>query len=609
MTPPTLTADVLPWAPGLDRGAVLTPVGLPDELARRGLRAALVTPEEPDRTGAAVSVSDDDGALRLAVRSASPVAAHLVVLVPTGDAVALWSPGSGASRDWLPPAWLAPRAVSAFDGVALGCLVGRRDRSLLAFGARGGADAVELHVGMVEETAELMVSVGGVLGGDALELLLDAGDQGFAPAVRAMGARLGLHRAPVGPRHEEPVLCTWYSLHQHVESSVLLREARLAAALGFGTVIVDDGWQSPDGGRGYGSTGDWQVERSKIPDPRALVDELAGLGLATMWWIGTPFVGARSRARAQGLPVLYDEPGMDAAVLDPRSRRVRRHLLDRLVALVASTGAAGLKLDFLERFARTPDGPAPDDAVSGSVPAAALGLLDDLLAALREVTADPLVEFREPYVGADVLARATMVRVGDCPLSPARNRQGVTDLRLLTSGVAVHADPVMWAPADTPERVAQHLHGALFGVPQVSVALEGLDPGHRAALAAWLDLWREHRDVLLHGDLDVSGVTEGYRTVEASRGGTAVTAQYGPAVSPVPPGVTRWVLVNAHDAPAVLVRSGRSVTAAVVVTDCLGRRVHEARVELGALTALPVPPGGAARLTFAAPVAGAGDEA
>jgi alpha-galactosidase len=588
----------LPWVPGLEYGAVSSVVDLPG--APEGTFAAVVTSPDAAAEAAvtAVVTAAAGGALVVRLCAAAPVDATFVLLVPTSDAVALWTPGSTTDRGSLPPAWAAAHDVRPLDGVALGCLVGRDDIVQLAFGVRTDRETVRLRAGLVEESAQFMVACDVTVDAAGTDIVLDLARAPFARAVRALGAALGLHVPARGPRHEEPVLCTWYSMHQNVDAAALAVEGRLAGELGFRTMVVDDGWQTGDDDRGYASCGAWVVEPAKIPDAAALVAGLREHGLATVWWIGTPFLGHRCAVRADALPVLYDEPGMGASVLDPRSRRVREHLRDRLLSLVRTTGAAGLKLDFLERWAQTPPAPPPADAVSASVPDAALSLLDEVITGIAGIAADPLVEFREPYVGPRALRHVTMLRVGDCPMSPRRNRAGIVDLRLVTDGVAVHADPVMWAPGDSPERVAQHLHHAMFGVPQVSVRLAGLRAEHRDVLAHWLGTWRRVRRIVLHGELDVSGVSDGYREVTSAAGGEAVTVQYAPVVSTAPGGAATWLLVNAHDAGTVLLRGPAGTVAGVDVTDCRGRPVSRSRITLGGLTALDVPPGGTATLVL-----------
>jgi alpha-galactosidase len=594
----TLSAGDTPWVPGVSRDRPTVPVELPGGVPA-GLRAHLVTAGgAAARPHARAALDPGDGTLRVTVDGSGAGRVAAVFLVPAADAVALWLPGSSRGQSALPPSWADDIAASPFGGAALGCLVGRADRPIVTFGAHGGDGHVRMRAGIVEETADLLVAFEADLEPGPLEIVLDLTAGRFETAVARTGRALGLCREPVADAEYTPVLCTWYSFHQALDTERLLAEAETAAALGFGTVIVDDGWQTADTDRGYGSCGDWRVEPAKIPDPAGLVRSLAELGLRTLWWVGTPFLGHRSAAYAAGgIPTLHDERHMEAAVLDPRSRRARDHLTSRLAHLVESTGAAGLKLDFLERFAVENPPPPPADAVGTSVTGAALSLLDEIHAALSRSLPAPAVEFREPYVSAETVRRATMLRVADCPLSPATNRVGVIDLRLTTHGAAVHSDPIMWAAADSPERVAQHLHSSLFAVPQVSVALHRQSARQLATLRAWMRLWTEHREVLLHGRLRVTGIAGGYAAVEARRGTVALTAQYAPAICDAPPGVNHWTVVNAHD-HEVLLRLSHPRTARYRITDCTGETVHTAEATLNGVCAFPVPTGGTLHVTF-----------
>ncbi|GGZ01740.1 hypothetical protein GCM10010300_52210 [Streptomyces olivaceoviridis] len=74
--------------------------------------------------------------------------------------------------------------------------------------------------------------------------------------------------------------------------------------------------------------------------------------------------------------------------------------------LVVTTGADGVKLGFLERFAT----PVPDDPSPHSPVAATVRLLAETTDAVREAGRRPLIEFREPYVHAVVDLR--MARPG-----------------------------------------------------------------------------------------------------------------------------------------------------------------------------------------------------
>ncbi|MGP3971790.1 hypothetical protein [Streptomyces sp. 6N223] len=588
MTSPDIAA---PWAPGATRDARLVPLDLPASSTGR-LRVAQAL---DDHTGRAAVAPDGPRRLTITLRRSSAGPARLLASLPAPDAVTLWRPGSHQESVQLPPAWGPAREVGPFNGVCLGALLGRRDRTILTFGATAGDRTVRVRAGMVEETADFVLDIECDLGGDPLTVHLDTTGDGFAASVAAAGRRLGLARPQVTAANEAPTLCTWYSFHQDLDARELDRELRIAGTLGFGTLIVDDGWQTPDTERGYGSCGDWRVEPAKVPDAPALVDRALTLGLRTVWWIGTPFVGYRSRAyREAFLPTIDDEPAMEASVLDPRSPRARRHLVERVAELMRSSGAHGLKLDFLERFATARDAPAPADADHPDATAGGLALLTELARTVEEVRPDAMLEFREPYVSPSTIRTATMIRVADCPLSPSQNRRGIVSMRLATSGVAVHSDPIMWSPSDSPERIAQHLLAALFGVPQVSVRLAEQRDSAVDVLRHWLAFWRRHARVLLHGELAVTGVAAGYTVVRAAGGGRVISVRYADVLVPVPGGEwTEWHLANGGE-DGVTLHDDSGGAFDIATHDCRGRPVGRLTGVDLALRTLAVPAGGRA---------------
>ena len=202
-----------------------------------------------------------------------------------------------------------------------------------------------------------------------------------------------------------------------------------------------------------------------------------------------------------------------------------------------------------------------------------------------------MIEFREPYITGAALARGTMFRVADCPLSPLQNRRGIVDMRLLSTDIAVHGDPIMWSPADTPERVAQQFIASLFGVPQLSVRLAELSEAHREVVAHWLAFWREHSALLLHSQLEVSGVERDYAVVEASENGVAVTVRYGDGPVSLPlDGCREWHVVNGGEAGVVVDRTrrvaGRSLRDPRRSRSCRRRRTAPSAASSGS-TCLP----------------------
>ena len=523
------------------------------------------------------------GRLQLELTAA---AARLEVLVPTRDAVVLWRPSSGGAVAQIPPSWVDAEEVSPLSGTALGALVGREDAVLVGYGADAGDRRLSVRAGLVEETAEFLISIelppsqlpcstpdesddstrNARPASDRLVVHVDLSGEDVTTVVprtaAALAGDLAARRPPAGA--ERPVLCSWYALHLDLTQERLEDLALRGAELGFGTLIVDDGWQTGETARGYGSGGDWRPDPRKVPDPAGFVARLAAADVDVLWWVGTPWIGHRSDAAADHPTLLADDPALEAGVLDPRSPAARSRLVDRLVELLAGTGAHGFKLDFLERFA-TAGGPPPPDADEVDAEVAALRLLDQLTERARRVRPDVLVEHRQPCTGPAARRTASMLRVADCPMSPARNRVGIVDLRLSAPGSAVHSDPVMWAHADSPERVAQHLLGALFGVPQVSVDLAALPAEHVAVLRHWIGFWNTHAAVLLHGRFRPRRVEHAFPVITADDGQVAITVRYTQALVPAPDGPWRtWYLANADEGPVAVAALPEDVVVAEV---------------------------------------------
>ncbi|WP_270886584.1 alpha-galactosidase [Pedococcus sp. 5OH_020] len=506
-----------------------------------------------------------DGIVTLRVNADQLV--RVTALIQTRDAVALWRPGSARDHTRIPASWEQPETVSPLSGMALGCLLADGDQSIVTYGASPGDRPLRVRAGLVEESAELLVSfeIDGKSGESPLRVHLDLAGRGFVESVQEMTRRLSGPRPRPAVDDERPVLCTWYFLQQAIDGEVLMGYAEPASQLGFGTLIVDDGWQTADTARGYGSAGDWSVSATKIADAARMVERFTTYNIRTMWWIGTPFIGHRSQAVSH-LPIVADDPSMHAAVLDSRSESARRHLVERVVQLVRTTGAHGVKIDFLERFA--------GQALPEGIEAGALNLLDDLGLGLDAVLPGASIEFREPYIGPSSTARATMLRVMDCPMSPIQNRIGILDLRLATVGVAIHSDPIMWADADSPARVGQHLINALFGVPQISMDLLALSERHTQVLAFWLRIINEYRHVLLHGEFQPERPELNYPLVHGSADGTTITARYSPSTLHEPArGWSRWLIANA-DSATVALEAASGITRAtrirIVVQDPSG---------------------------------------
>ncbi|HSG48604.1 MAG TPA: glycoside hydrolase family 36 protein, partial [Longimicrobiales bacterium] len=291
----------------------------------------------------------------------------------------------------------------------------------------------------------------------------------------------GYTPAPVPDVGRMPMYSSWYSYHQNVSPEALLPEVEAAKALGYEAIIVDDGWQTLDARRGYAFTGDWEPER--IPDMKDFVDAVHDRGMKFLLWYAVPLVGEKSKvfSRFQGKFLRYWE-GQGAWELDPRYPDVRAHIIETYRTAIRAWGVDGFKLDFLGRFVAN-EGTvleAGEGRDYASVNEATDRLMTDILAELRAVKPDVMIEFRQPYAGPKMRTYGNLLRATDSPNSAVANRVRVVDLRVLSGATPVHSDMLMWNVEEPVEAAALQLLNVIFSVPQVSVRLGEIPRDHLA---------------------------------------------------------------------------------------------------------------------------------
>ncbi|GAA1149051.1 alpha-galactosidase [Kitasatospora gansuensis] len=523
---------------------------------------------------------------------AEPVRARVEWRLPCTGATGYWTPGTGTR--WLPPSWALPRIAALPKGAPVGSLVGTGDAALCTFAVGETVLPVSIGEGAVEETGEFSWWVEHE--GGTLRLLLDLSGRHFADTVRGAAAWWGasLPAAVVPDAAFEPVFCTWYALHLAMTSADVEKLAALAAPLGFGALIVDDGWQTDENGRSYATTGDWQPAPVGFPDFAGHVARVRALGLNYLLWHALPFAGDRSAAIGTlAEHALAHLPTLETYVLDPRSPVVRAHQVERLAAAVERYGVDGLKIDFIDTFLREPTTASPDPDCT-EVAEGVRRLLAELDARLRAVRPEVLIEHRQQYMGPGLWPYATMVRATDCPHNATENRTRTADLRLTAGPLAVHADPLTWHPGEAPEQIAVLLLSVLFATPQVSVDLAAQGPGQLAALRFWLSVMAEHRDLLQRSEFRPHRPELGYPLIESRRGGGRAFGRYAPLPVAVP-GEWELLLLGNGD-PDTLVRlvfDRAPGPVAVLVQDAMGGTVAEVNLTVDGLElGLHVPFGG-----------------
>ncbi|MFJ8044052.1 glycoside hydrolase family 36 protein [Kitasatospora sp. NPDC096147] len=548
-----------------------------------------------------------DGALTLVVTGDGPLEIRLSV--PLGEAVGFWHPECHRERT-LVADWAGLAGTSLVAGALAGCLYQADGQPSLAFAATEHVAEASMRYGVSEEHRTFVVHlhVTAVAGGYRLLLAPRTPGVGtVAGALRTLrGAlRAGLSPLPTPPAALVPAYSTWYAFNQEVEAWAVEEEARRAATLGCGLLILDDGWQELGSGRGYPGVGDWVPDTAKFPDLAGHVALVRALGLRYLAWAAPLLIGPESRAYREWerhAPLPARAPG--ARVLDPRVPEVRRHVVATCRRLVADYGLDGLKLDFLDDVRAYTGTPAPAAADTPGVGLAMRELLAELTGELTAVRPDVLIEFRQPYAGPGLAPYANLLRADDCPADAVDNRLRTIDLSLLSYAGAIHSDMLMWDRAASPQAAARQLIATLQAVPQLSARLSELPGPHLEMLRFWLDRWHRLHPVLSSGGLEPGRPDELYQLLTAVHGDEAVLVAHADRVVPLPPpGARRLTLVNGTTLSRLVVEvPAPGLTAEATRYDALGRTDGPHRLTLPAgPVALPVPPSGLVELAVVSP--------
>jgi len=407
--------------------------------------------------------------------------------------------------------------------------------------------------------------------------------------------------APVPDSARKPMYSTWYSFHQNITAEEVVSECRLAKELGFEAVIVDDGWQTLDSSRGYAYTGDWEPER--IPDMKSFVDRVHQLGMKFLLWYSVPFIGekAKNYQRFRGKYLRHWE-GQGAYVLDPRYPEVREFIIQTYEKALKDWNLDGFKLDFMGFFTAVEE-PVMTKAQGrdyASVNEAVDRLMTDIMARLRKLNPEIMIEFRQRYIGPLMRKYGNMFRAADCPNMAVVNRVRTTDIRLLCGNTAAHSDMYMWHRDDPAEVAALQILNALFSVPQLSVRLDSVPEEHIQMIKFWTGYWKENRGVLLDGEFIPVNPGALYPMITANTDEKTIIAVYNDMfVTFDPEGQSQWDIVNAKSSETVIldfIKSPGEVE--VEIYDCLGNLISEANIRLNEeIIKISVPPSGLLKIS------------
>lgn len=399
---------------------------------------------------------------------------------------------------------------------------------------------------------------------------------------------------------KKPMYSTWYSYHQNITTDEIVTECKIAKSLGCEAVIVDDGWQTKDGNRGYAYTGDWKPER--IGDMKAFVDAVHAEGMQFILWYSLPFIGenAENYPRFKGKYLRYWD-GQGAYVLDPRYPDVREFIINTYIKAMQEWNLDGFKLDFIGRFTAVEDTRLTKENGRdfASVNEATDALMTEVTNRLTALKPDILIEFRQPYIGPLMRKYGNMFRGVDAPNNAVANRVETTNLRIMSQNTAVHSDMFIWRIEEPVESAALQILNILYSVPQLSVRLEEIPETHLSMIRYWFDYWNKHRNILLDGEFMPSNPVSNYPILTAIADCQQITTVYEDMIVRPESNLNHLDLINAKASTKIGISMENAANAHVKISDCTGKVILEKETELAkGIQEISVPASGMISIDF-----------
>ncbi len=378
---------------------------------------------------------------------------------------------------------------------------------------------------------------------------------------------------------KKPMYSTWYSYHQNISMDEIVNECKIARSLGCDAVIVDDGWQTVDGNRGYRYTGDWYPER--IPNMVDFVQAVHNEDMKLLLWYSLPFIGekAKNYPRFIGKYLRYWE-SQGAYILDPRYPEVREFIINTYMTALNNWNLDGFKLDFMGWFTASEDTQLTEENGRdyASVNDATDALMTEITERLTAARPNILIEFRQPYIGPLMRKYGNMFRGVDCPNNAVANRLETTNLRILSQNTAVHSDMFIWRHEESVEQAALQILNILYSVPQLSVKLGEVPDSHLDMIRYWFAYWNNNSHILLGGTFIPSNPGANYPVLTAINKNHQITTTYEDMIVSIGSEINQLDIINAKNTTRVVVDFKSSFHGMLVVNDCTGNLITKQSV-------------------------------
>lgn len=510
--------------------------------------------------------------------------------IPAHNIKGIWKPTTDFAKriqaDWE----LKPMESRISIDSPIICLFGNNDENRHTFACSNAINKLELDAVIREEddcfycSITLFVERHSPIDQWSVQVRIDSEEKHFSKAIKEVSRWWetfeSLKPAHVPEIAQTPLYSTWYQYHQNLEEESLIEECKLASSLGYKAIIIDDGWQTEDGNRGYDYTGDWEPER--LTNPKEFVEKIHATGMKVGFWYSVPFCGTKSKAYKRFKGKFLTENHRWAPVFDPRYPEVRTYLINIYKNALVHWKLDGFKLDFIDDFKLYPDTPLEKNNAMDyhSINEAVDRLLTDVKETLTEINPDVFIEFRQKYTGPAMRKYGNMFRAFDCPGDATMNRVRISDIKMLAGNTAVHSDMITWHNDEEVEVAALQLVNTLFGVPQISVMLKDLSKDQLAMISFYTAYWNQNKDLITTGNFIPSRPLSNYTINQVSKDNTSIIGVYDDYVVNIQNSYDRLDIINGKLTNSVVVKSEIESTYMITVFNCKGEKVKDETLEL-----------------------------
>lgn len=313
----------------------------------------------------------------------------------------------------------------------------------------------------------------------------------------------GRSRKPLPAWTTEPVFDTWYCFGDRINQDRVVNTARKCAELGFGTMLIDAGWDTPSG-NGYisfehGVLGDHFAQRDRFPDLPGAVKQMHDMGLKVELWCAPFWQGKLSWAYRNVTGDWHlQTPDGEHHSLCPRYPKMPGYLRERFAWLASTYKVDGMWLDSADNIPM--QCVAKHDHVGKPMGEAFMECMSAARAGLRSVNPDSVIEVRPLHGNLNSKIAFDLIQPSDATDKLDTQRLSTTLLRAWCYDAQVKSDPIHWGKTAGPATVGKFMATTIcMGVPALSVDFLNATDEQLKITKAWLDFYRAHKDTLLRG--------------------------------------------------------------------------------------------------------------